>query len=89
MHVTHTEPTRSTRDIYRNIPIVAVSIQSTAVSLLVPMATPIKNPTMAAKLWRTLSRKATYHIIPVEIRMAKSAFEEEWSAVEASFQVLL
>ena len=73
------EPTRSTRDMYRNIPMVAVSIQSTAVALLVPIAAPTKKPTIAARLCRKLSRKAVCHFIPVESRMAKSP-EGEWNA---------
>ena len=69
--------TRSTRAIYRNTPAAAANIQLLASLLAVPTATPTKNPSTAVREETKLKRRATYHLSPVERRMAKSPTERE------------
>jgi len=65
-------PTKSTRATYKNIPAVIANIQGVAPSSVLPIATPMNIPIMAVMAERKLYNSATYHLIPLDSRIAKS-----------------
>ena len=69
--------TKSARAMYRNEPAAIASNHSLAAVLLVLIATPIKNPTMAVSEERKLNIRAVNQCIPDLTRIPKSAKEKE------------
>ena len=69
--------TKSARAMYRNEPAAIASNHSLAAVLLVPILTPIKNPTMAVSEERKLNIRAVNQCIPDFTRIPKSAKEKE------------
>ena len=65
--------TRSARAIYRNEPAAIASNHSLAVALLVLIATPMKNPTIAVSDERKLNIRAVNQCIPDFTSIPKSA----------------
>ena len=69
--------TRSARAIYRNDPAAIASNHSLAVVLLVLIATPMKNPTIAVSDERKLNIRAVNQCIPDFTSIPKSATRKE------------
>ena len=57
---------------YRNTPAAIAKIHPLASELVVPTATPTKNPTTAVREDTKLKKRAVYQVRPVDRRMAKS-----------------